>query len=95
MITGEKRGFEIPLVSWLKNELREILMDTIGSKSAKVRGYLEGRFVDELLPGKVMADRNWGYVSYALLVLELWLRQLESTGERAALPAPIASVGHQ
>jgi len=75
VVDGAKRGFEIPLVSWLKNNLRELLSDTVGSREARVRDYLEGSFVQDVLAGKTMQDRNWGYITYALLVLELWLRE--------------------
>jgi asparagine synthase (glutamine-hydrolysing) len=74
VIDGRKRGFEIPLVSWLKNELRPVLMDTVGNRDAAVRDYLDGDFVNDLLAGRTLPERNWGYLVYALLVLELWLR---------------------
>ena len=74
VIDGRKRGFEIPLVSWLKNELKPILMDTVGNRNAAVRTYLDGDFVDDILAGKTLSERNWGCLVYALLVLELWLR---------------------
>jgi asparagine synthase (glutamine-hydrolysing) len=74
VVNGKKRGFEIPLVSWLKGELQPILNDTVASTNARVRSYLKSSFISELLQGKVLADRNWGYLVYALLVLELWLR---------------------
>jgi len=86
VVDGRKRGFEIPLVSWLKTELKSILLDTAGSPGAKVRSYLDGHFIDELLTGRTLADRNWGYLVYALLVLELWLRA-ESDSARSFSPA--------
>ena len=74
VIHGKKRGFEIPLVSWLKNELRPVLLDTVGNNDARVRGYLDGNVINDLLAGETLSDRNWGCLVYALLVLELWLR---------------------
>jgi asparagine synthase (glutamine-hydrolysing) len=74
VVNGRKRGFEIPLVSWLKTELKSVLMDTVGSPGARVRSYLDGDFIDDLLARRTLTDRNWGYLVYALLVLELWLR---------------------
>ncbi len=73
VITGRKRGFEVPLSSWLENDLRELLMDTVGSPQARVRDYLDGSFLDALLAGKVLRDRNWATLVYSLLVLELWI----------------------
>ena len=75
VIDGRKRGFEIPLQSWLENDLRELLMDTLGNQSAHVRNYLDAAFIDRLLARKTMADRNWATSVYSLLVLELWIEQ--------------------
>lgn len=75
VISGAKRGFEIPLVGWLQNELRPILHDTLGHPDALVRRYIDGAFVDALLQRQVMTERNWAYIVYALLVLELWLQE--------------------
>ena len=75
VVDGQKRGFEIPLVAWLENELRPVLWDTLGDKSARLRSYLADELVDGLLARRILADRNWGHLVYALLVLELWLRE--------------------
>jgi asparagine synthase (glutamine-hydrolysing) len=72
---GPKRGFEIPLNAWLKHDLRPVLMDTLGSRTAMCRAYLDESFIDDLIEGKTMQDRNWAYILYSLLVLELWLRE--------------------
>jgi len=73
VLGAPKRGFEVPLERWLQTDLREPLMDTVGSGSARVRDYLDGGFVDSLLDGGILRDRNRAYIVYSLLVLELWL----------------------
>lgn len=75
VMQGKKRGFEIPLKSWLRNELRPVLMDTVGQKSAHIRNYLDDSLIDGLLDRRIMLERNWAYIVYSLLVLELWLRK--------------------
>jgi asparagine synthase (glutamine-hydrolysing) len=75
VIVGAKKGFEIPMASWLKQELRPVLMDTVGSRSAHVRNFLDGDFVDDILGARTFQDRNWAGTCYALMVLELWLRE--------------------
>lgn len=80
VINGAKRGFEIPLVGWLQGELQAVLMDTLGNPKAIVRTYLDGQFIDALLRREVMTDRNWAYMVYALLVLELWLQEEKKRG---------------
>ncbi|MBC8117075.1 MAG: asparagine synthase, partial [Candidatus Saccharimonas sp.] len=73
VILGKKRGFEFSLSSWLENELRGLIMDTLGSPSARVRSFLDGQFIDNLLAGGILRDRNCACLVYALLTLELWL----------------------
>jgi asparagine synthase (glutamine-hydrolysing) len=75
VLFGIKRGFEVPLVSWLQRDLRALILDTVGATDAKVRGYLDGRLLAQVVSGRMLRDRNWGYILYSLLVLELWLRQ--------------------
>ncbi|WP_216320885.1 asparagine synthase (glutamine-hydrolyzing) [Deinococcus aestuarii] len=75
VVRGAKRGFEIPVERWLREDLRPLLHDTLGAPDARVRGWLDPAFVDALLARRVMADRHWSAVVYALLTLELWLRE--------------------
>lgn len=75
VLSGAKRGFEIPLQRWLEHDLRELLQDLLGDPQAEVRRFLEPAFVDGLLRRELLSDRNWAYIVYALLTLELWLRE--------------------
>jgi asparagine synthase (glutamine-hydrolysing) len=75
VLDAPKRGFEIPLRTWLQRDLHELVMDTLGSDGARVRDYVSSSFVDDFVQGKVLKDRNWAFMTYMLLVLELWLRE--------------------
>jgi asparagine synthase (glutamine-hydrolysing) len=75
VVNGEKRGFEIPLAAWLQGPLREILFDTVGHPNARVRQWIDSRYVDAILNRRLLQDRNFSYLVYALLMLELWLRE--------------------
>jgi asparagine synthase (glutamine-hydrolysing) len=74
VIHGPKRGFEVPIAMWLQTDWREIIQDTVLSNQARVFDYLDPRFVRNLCDKLILRDRNWAYLCYALLVLELWLR---------------------
>jgi asparagine synthase (glutamine-hydrolysing) len=76
VINGRKRGFEVPMESWLRNELRPLLMDTLDRPTARVHSYLSRDFVKELLEARAWGNHNWAYLVYALLVLELWLSDI-------------------
>ncbi|ULH14252.1 asparagine synthase C-terminal domain-containing protein (plasmid) [Deinococcus sp. KNUC1210] len=75
VVSAPKRGFEIPLASWLNNELKTVLMDTLGQPDAHIRSYIDSDVIDGVLAQKMMMDRNWAYIVYSWLVLELWLRE--------------------
>lgn len=84
VIHGRKRGFEFSLSSWLENELREMVMDTVGSRTAYVRSFLKSQFVDDLLQGAILRDRNQACLIYSLLTLELWLKDFyQGTADQA------------
>ena len=92
VLGGAKRGFEIPLRSWLENDLRSILLDTVGSPAALVRSYLDGEIIDDLLEQRAMTERNWAYIVYALLVLELWLQNERSDSQAVRRCTPVPRV---
>ncbi|WP_256842934.1 asparagine synthase (glutamine-hydrolyzing) [Ornithinimicrobium cryptoxanthini] len=75
VISGKKRGFEIPMASWLDCELAPMVQDLVVPSSARVKGFLDPVLVDAVMLGQGMPERNTTYLRYALLVLELWLRQ--------------------
>jgi asparagine synthase (glutamine-hydrolysing) len=74
VIRGKKKGFDPPLYAWLTGPLRDLLMDMVGVPDAAVKDYLSSSFVNEVIAGDTLTDRNWAYVTYSLLMLELWLR---------------------
>jgi asparagine synthase (glutamine-hydrolysing) len=75
VIDGKKKGFEIPLRAWLDNELRPMINDTLATPGARVRRYLTDSYVDQVVAGTTLQDRNAAYLLYSLLILELWLRE--------------------
>ena len=75
VLAGPKRGFEVPLAAWLAGDLREVVHDALAVPGAKVSDLLDPGFVRGLVQGSAMRERNRAGIVYALLVLELWLRQ--------------------
>ncbi len=75
-VFGRKQGFEVPVAQWLRHDLRELVADTLGAPGAAVREYLAGTLVDRLVADPTGASRNAENLTFALLMLELWLRGL-------------------
>ena len=84
VIDGKKRGFEIPMRQWLNNELRPLVHDTLEAADSRIGEYLDRRFVLDVIQNRAVEQRNWTYLVYAFLVLELWLREISAELSTAA-----------
>ena len=72
VIKRRKAGFGVPLRTWLRRDLREMVDDLLGEERIKARGYFDPAAIRAL----VLADREGRadntYRIWALLTLELW-----------------------
>ena len=75
VVDGSKKGFEIPMSDWLAGDLRPLVDDLVLSSDARVLQFLDGAVVRSVMEGTAYTERNLTYLQYALLVLELWLRE--------------------
>jgi asparagine synthase (glutamine-hydrolysing) len=66
-----KRGFGSPVDQWLRGPLRALFQDTVMSRSARLRAWLDGREV-ESIGRSVLAGRGNAHQAWALLALETW-----------------------
>ncbi len=92
-----KQGFAIPLVHWLRNELRSTLMETLLEPRTLQRGYFNAKAVRTLVNEHLTRRRDRSAPLWALLVFELWhrnfLERRESTSRDAAMPVPAQPAG--
>jgi len=70
-----KKGFEVPMGKWLASDLSEILKDTLLANNARLTSYLDRTILQKAAVGTLPRHMNRTGFTYALLVLELWLRQ--------------------
>ena len=73
VIYRQKQGFSLPLVHWMRNELKDMLMILLEPRTLE-RGYFAAAGIrklmdDHLVRGKTMTGRIW-----RLLMFELWHR---------------------
>lgn len=74
LLNQPKRGFEIPLKKWVKDDLNEIIFDRLTSPNALVRDYLDPKFYNQVLEKNLMiSDERWAKMIYTLFVTETWL----------------------
>jgi len=69
-----KQGFAMPLVHWMKNELRELIMTVLLEPRTLQRGYFEPRAVRLLLEEHFRGKRDHSGRIWRLLMFELWHR---------------------
>jgi asparagine synthase (glutamine-hydrolysing) len=75
LIHRRKMGFGIPLAAWLRGPLRELAYDTLTDSTASSRGWFRTGAVQALLVDH-MAGSDRSPQIYALLMLELWMREV-------------------
>ncbi len=74
LLRKRKRGFSIPVGSWLRGPLREAVRDLLLDAAARRRGWFRPEAVERLLREHESGVRDHGHRLYALLALEVWAR---------------------
>jgi asparagine synthase (glutamine-hydrolysing) len=69
-----KQGFALPLVHWMRNELKELIMTVLLEPKTAQRGYFVPAAVQHLLEEHFRGRRNHSDEIWRLLMLELWHR---------------------
>ncbi|HET7207526.1 MAG TPA: asparagine synthase (glutamine-hydrolyzing) [Terriglobales bacterium] len=69
-----KQGFAIPLVHWMRNELKELILSTLLDSRTVQRGYFNRAGVEQLLDEHFQGRRNNSEGIWRLLMFELWHR---------------------
>jgi asparagine synthase (glutamine-hydrolysing) len=89
LLSRRKQGFSLPLVHWMRNELRCGLLGILTETRTLQRGYFRPNAVRALLNEHFRGQRDRAGVIWLLLVLELWHRNfLEASGVETARLAP-------
>jgi asparagine synthase (glutamine-hydrolysing) len=69
----KKHGFEIPLVEWLRGDLRQIRDDVVLSSSGLLADLFDRASLERLVRGETGLDpRRWSTRVWGLLMLGLW-----------------------
>lgn len=70
-----KRGFDPPLASWLRHELREWASGLLSESRVVQMGLIDRAHLRETWVRHMRADSNEEYRLWAVLMLEAWLRE--------------------
>lgn len=80
VIWRKKMGFGVPIKRWFKNELKQLVYDTLLSKKSIERGYFRKEILEKLLSDHQSEKADNSYKIYALLMLELWHKMFYDSG---------------
>ena len=75
IIYRPKTGFGVPLRSWIKYELREIIGDLLSVDSVRKRGLFVPEAVDCLISDNKLGKIDASYTIFSLLCIEIWCRK--------------------
>lgn len=71
--TQPKRGFGMPLDSWLRTSLRDVMEDTLSRASVARRGLLDATRVEAVHARFLRREAPWTH-PWLLMIIELWCR---------------------
>jgi asparagine synthase (glutamine-hydrolysing) len=72
IIYRPKMGFGVPTDHWFRGELKDLVQDTLLGPRALERGYFRKDALEKLVREHQSGERNWQYLIWNLLMLELW-----------------------
>ena len=72
----KKQGFNVPMNIWMRTDLREFVRDMLSTSRFRQRGLFRPAGVDGLLDGHFSGKEDGANRIIALLMLELWFRQV-------------------
>jgi asparagine synthase (glutamine-hydrolysing) len=72
VLQRRKAAFGLPIRSWFKNELREMLHDTLSEDRVRRRGLFDPAAVTRMIRDHEAGERDYTLSLWGLLTLELW-----------------------
>lgn len=79
-----KVGFRLPVERWFRGDMKDFVVATLDDEGTKSRAFLKAAGVRRLLAEHLSARRNHEKAIWALLALELFLRQQQEPGAATA-----------
>lgn len=70
-----KMGFGVPIAHWLRDDWQNFLRELLPQGKAVQMGLFESRGVESMINRHCVEGQDESYPLFAILVLELWLRQ--------------------
>lgn len=85
-----KQGFAVPLIDWMRNELKDMILTILLEPRTLQRGYFEPAGVRQLLDEHFRGRRDQSARIWRLLMFELWHRNFLERSRTAGSMLPYA-----
>jgi asparagine synthase (glutamine-hydrolysing) len=72
ILSGKKRGFNVPMAAWLAGDLRELVHDVLGERRVRQAGFFDPAAVAALIRAHESRHADHSRTIYALLMFALW-----------------------
>jgi len=93
LIDRPKQGFALPLQEWFRGPLLPLARDLLLARDARTRDLLDERATARVIEDHVRGRASRGFQLWALLMLELWIREVVDAWARAASAAALEADG--
>lgn len=94
ILTRGKEGFSIPIKNWLKEELRDLMMDVLSPERIKKDGFFEANYVSKLTAEHLQNKENHSHRLWAMMVFGIW-QDIYLRGGRAAISEKTAETSYE
>ncbi len=89
LLERRKQGFALPLVHWMRDELKDGLLSILLEPRTLQRGYFKPAAIRGIMDEHLRGRRDHSGVLWMLLVFELWQRNfLEAGSYSSQFPVP-------
>jgi asparagine synthase (glutamine-hydrolysing) len=72
IIYRQKEGFSIPIKNWLKNELKDLMMEYLSKKRVKEAGFFNYEYTRKMIEEHLANKQNHAHRLWALILFHLW-----------------------
>ena len=90
LLHRRKQGFQLPLVDWMRDSMKDQFLAVLTEPRTLQRGYFKPDAVRALIEEHASGRRNRSGLLWRMLVLELWHRNFLEREAGAKMPSPPA-----